>query len=295
MKIYLMVINGLGAGSLPDYSKYDDEYHCTAVEVLRAAAMPMMKKMGLAKCCLADLDSKTLGYCYRGRMLTNNTSFASGMDEILGNICVGDRRQIKENLVDVLRKKGVEVSYFSSRQDSFADKIFADDNMLWGSVSKAKCGVKICEMNDFAKYALCGDEAKAVAALQNVDNILSEIYDSTASDDVLIVVGNFGINPSKIGISREYSPIFICSKLLSHNAILRSVQGCNSVAMTVTDLLKVYQNDKSLVSHQFKEKLANSVQSRVGILRAVTLRAAGAKSKGVSYAAKKRKTQKAKK
>lgn len=78
MRIFLFVINGLGVGSLPDYSKYDTEYNCTSLNVSGIEDCAVLNKLGLFKCCLKDMDKSTLGYCFRGRWLTTYTTYESG-------------------------------------------------------------------------------------------------------------------------------------------------------------------------------------------------------------------------
>ncbi len=49
MRIFLFVINGLGVGSLPDYSKYDSEYECTAEQIKCIQKSNNFEKWGFFK------------------------------------------------------------------------------------------------------------------------------------------------------------------------------------------------------------------------------------------------------
>ena len=113
MRIFLFVINGLGVGSLPDYSKYDTEYNCTSLNVSGIEDCAVLNKLGLFKCCLKDMDKSTLGYCFRGRWLTTDTTYESGLNEILGNMSFNN--SCAENLIDYLKRHNVNVRFLSSK------------------------------------------------------------------------------------------------------------------------------------------------------------------------------------
>ena len=258
MRIFLFVINGLGVGSLPDIYKYEKEYHCTLDEI-ECNDLSTFVKLGINKSALKDLDKNTIGYCFRGRGLTDNTSFESGLNEILGNITFNDSAQTQENLVDILKKKNVNVIFASSRQDSIADIIYLDDKLViencCDTASKDN-SVIILELNDFAKYCLNGDKQNMQGAIKYIDNFLDNFISNIEYRDILFITGNFGINPTKIGITREYNPIFIYNKLVRGNSNLKTIQGNNSIAMTIVDLLNIYPNSHSIVDDSLKQKIS---------------------------------------
>lgn len=261
MRIYLFVINGLGVGSLPDYSKYNNEYSCTAEQIKCIQKATALKKMGLFKCCLKDETSASIGQFFRGRMLTTYTDFDCGFKEILGNVIFDKDKKIAENLIDILRKNNIDVTCFSSRQEcDEADKICENDREIVYNLSLTqsdKDSVLIAEFNDFAKFGLSGDKDKMEDAILFISDYLTSMISSLKYDDVLIVSGNFGINPSKIGITREYNPIFVCSKLLGASQNLKTIQGNHCIAMSVVELLKIFPNSYSFVGSKLRQKIDN--------------------------------------
>ena len=101
MRIFLLIIDGLGVGSQPDYSKYDSEYNCTLDNISAIDESSTLNKLGLLKCCLKENNLVTKSRYYRGRMLTIFNDFEYGLTEILGN-CVFDKSlPIKENLITI--------------------------------------------------------------------------------------------------------------------------------------------------------------------------------------------------
>lgn len=261
MRIFLFVINGLGVGSLPDYSKYDSEYECTAEQIKCIQKATILKKMGLFKCCLQEDNTPALGHFLRGRMLTTKTNFECGFKEILGNVVFDDDNSIAENLIDTLKKHNVDVVCFSSNSDcTEADKICESDReiaYLLSEFKSEKDSVLIAEFNDFAKFALSGNKDKMEDAILFVNDFFASVIGELKYDDVLIASGNFGVNPSKIGITREYNPIFVCSKLLGTSQSLKTIQGNNCIAMSVVELLKIYPSSNSFVGSKLRQKIDN--------------------------------------
>ncbi len=259
MRIFLFVLNGLGVGSLPDYSKYDKEYYCTSLNIKCIDDLTTLNKLGLKKCCL-DLEAKnSLGYCFRGRSLSINTTFESGLNEILGNVTFNNSPKV-ENLVDVLKRHNVGVTFISSRENSIAEHIYCDDKAVFENVNSStnKDSVVIAELNDFAKAGLVGDTEGMETAIKFADKKIAEIISHLTYNDILILTGNFGVNPLKIGITREYNPIFILSKITRGNSVLKTIQGNDSIAMTIVNLLNIYPNSKSIVDDSFVEKMQNN-------------------------------------
>lgn len=258
MRIFLFVINGLGVGSLPDYSKYEKHNYCTAQNLECIDELNTFSKLGLKKCCLEVTKDNAVGYFFRGRMLTTITTFESGLNEIFGNIAFDDNFKINEDLLSLVKKNGIDVSFTSSREDSFADVILANDFEQLVHLQKIeteKEALIVAELNDFAKFGLAGDSNNMCMSIKMYDQFLAQLIPSMRYDDVLIVSGNFGINPSKIAITREYVPIFVCSKFASGNKNLKTIQGCNCVAMTIADLFKIFPNSNSFVDDKLRQKI----------------------------------------
>ena len=268
MRIFLFVINGLGVGSLPDYSKYDTEYNCTSLNVSGIEDCAVLNKLGLFKCCLKDMDKSTLGYCFRGRWLTTDTTYESGLNEILGNMSFNN--SCAENLIDYLKRHNVNVRFLSSKIDGIANEIFDNDTAVIESCIKTDFSgdsVVICELNDFAQAGLLGDICKLQSAICNIDNKLDNFINNVGYDDIVFISGNFGINPTKIGITREYSTIFVYSKKARRNANLRTVQGGSSIAMTIVDLLNIYPNSMSFADDILRKNADNNLGDRLSIAK----------------------------
>lgn len=259
MRIFLFVINGLGVGSLPDYSKYDDEFYCTSLNIKCIDDLYTFNKLGLKKCCL-DLSAKnSLGYCFRGRSLTIDTSFKSGLNEILGNVTFNNLPKI-ENLVDILKRHNICVNFVSSREDSIAEQICLNDKEVFEHLicGNKKDSVIIAELNDFAKAGLLGDSEGMETAIKYVDKKIGEVISNLTYNDIIILTGNFGVNPLKIGVTREYNPIFIISKITRGNSVLKTIQGNSCIAMTIVHLLNIYPNSKCIVDDRFVDNLQNN-------------------------------------
>ena len=268
MRIFLFVINGLGVGSLPDYSKYDTEYNCTSLNVSCIEDCAVFNKLGLFKCCLKDMDKSTLGYTFRGRWLTTDTTYESGLNEILGDVSFSN--SCPENLIGYLKRHNINVRFLSSKIDSIADEILDNDNAVIESCIKTDFSgdsVVICELNDFAQAGLLGDTCKMQSAICNIDNKLGDFIDNVSYDDIVFISGNFGINPTKIGITREYSPIFVYSKKARRNANLRTIQGGNCIAMTIVDLLNIYPNSMSFADDLLRKKPDGNLGDRLNIAK----------------------------
>lgn len=259
MRIFLFVINGLGIGSLPDYSKYNQEYYCTINEIGCADELVTLNSLGLKKCCLEDDMSNSKGYFFRGRMLATDNTFEGGLNEILGNVTFGNKDCISENLVTFLKKKNIKVHFASSREGSIADKIVADDKFLTQDVLNVKAdlddGLVIGEFDDFAKFACAGNVAKMKNAIMDFDNFLGDFISSINYDDIVFVSGNFGVNHSKIGITREYNPIFVFTKFNFGGKILRTIQGNHTIAMSIVDMLGVYPNGENFLDDKVVQKI----------------------------------------
>lgn len=263
MKIYLFVINGFGVGSLPDYSKYESEYFCSVENLSCIEELDTFCKLGLKKCCLEHTGFKTIGQYFRARPLSTITSFKSGLDEILGNPTFDENVAKVENLVSLVKKHGINVWFSSSRQDSVAEKIFANDIKQLDEVVKLRFNKEtliIAELNDFAKFGLSGDTQQMLKAVKMYDNFFGDFLQNIKMDDVVFICGNFGVNPLKIAITREYSPIFVYSKLCSSSKNLKTIQGSSAIAMSIADLLEIYPNSNSIIDAKLRQKL-NSFES----------------------------------
>lgn len=259
MRIFLLIIDGLGVGSQPDYSKYDSEYNCTLDNISVIDESSTLNKLGLLKCCLKENNLVTKSRYYRGRMLTIFNDFEYGLTEILGN-CVFDKSlPIKENLITMLKKYNVNYQFVTSRSECGVEGNIVDcDYSVFYYIKSFldnNDGVFIGEFNDFAKAGLIGDTQKMNESLSLFDKNLGEIVKELKYNDILVVSGNFGINPSKIGITREYIPILLYSKLLGGSKVLETIQGNNCIAMTIVDLLNIYPNINSLISEKEKQKI----------------------------------------
>lgn len=268
MRIFLFVINGLGVGSLPDYSKYDTEYNCTSLNVSGIEDCAVLNKLGLFKCCLKDMDKSTSGYCFRVRWITTNTTYESGLKEILGDVSFNN--SCPENLIGYLKRHNVNVRFLSSKIDSVADEIFDNDSSVIESCIKTDFSgdsVVICELNDFAQAGLLGDTCKMQSAICNIDNKLGDFIDNLSYDDIVFICGNFGINPAKIGITREFSPILVYSKKARRNANLRTIQGGSSIAMTIVDLLNIYPNSMSFADGVLRKNADSNLGDRLSIAK----------------------------
>lgn len=260
MRIFLFVLNGLGVGSLPDYSKYEKDYYCTAKSLECIDDLSTFCKLGLKKCCLDVTNDSTIGYFFRGRMLTTITTFESGLNEILGNIAFDEHYKVNENLLSLVKKHNVEVAFISSRKGSFADVVLDNDCRAIEYIQKLqsqKDSLFVVELNDFAKFGLAGDVENMANSIKMYDEFFGAFIPTLKYNDVLFISGNFGINPTKIGISREYNPIFVYSKIASGNKNLRTIQGNNAIAMTIADLLKIYPNSDSFVDDKLRQKIDN--------------------------------------
>lgn len=259
MRIFLLIIDGLGVGSQPDYSKYDSEYNCTLDNISVIDESSTLNKLGLLKCCLKENNLVTKSRYYRGRMLTIFNDFEYGLTEILGN-CVFDKSlPIKENLITMLKKYNVNYQFVTSRSECGVEGNIVDcDYSVFYYIKNFldnNDGVFVGEFNDFAKAGLIGDTQKMNESLSLFDKNLGEIVKELKYNDILVVSGNFGINPSKIGITREYIPILLYSKLLGGSKVLETIQGNNCIAMTIVDLLNIYPNINSLISEKEKQKI----------------------------------------
>ncbi len=267
MRIFLLIIDGLGVGSQPDYSKYDSEYNCTLDNISVIDESSTLNKLGLLKCCLKENNLVTKNRYYRGRMLTIFNDFEYGLTEILGN-CVFDKSlPIKENLITMLKKYNVNYQFVTSRSECGVEGNIVDcDYSVFYYIKNFldnNDGVFIGEFNDFAKAGLIGDTQKMNESLSLFDKNLGEIVKELKYNDILVVSGNFGINPSKIGITREYIPILLYSRLLGGSKVLETIQGNNCIAMTIVDLLNIYPNINSLISEKEKQK----IESYINILK----------------------------
>ena len=261
MRIFLLVVDGLGVGSQPDYSKYDSEYNCTLDNISVIDESSTLYKLGLLKCCLREDNFVSKSRFYRGRMLTIFNDFGYGLTEILGN-CVFDKTLlIKESLITMLKKNDVNYQFVTSRFECGIEGniVDSDCSVLYyvKSFLDNNDGVFVGEFNDFAKAGLSGDTQKMNESLSLFDKNLGEFVKELKYNDILVVSGNFGINPSKIGITREYSPILLYSKLLGGSKVLETIQGNNSIALTILDLLNIYPNSNSLISDKEKQKIEN--------------------------------------
>ena len=259
MRIFLFVINGLGVGSLPDYSKYESEYHNTSFNLEVLDKLETFKKLGLIKCCLEDNSGDTLGYYFRGRMLSNQTDFDNGMKEILGNVSFNGK-EVEENLISFCAKKGIGCEFLSSKDNKYTDNVYISDQLLLEGIANINIednGLLISELNDFAKFGMVGEVEKAENNLIFIDSFFNDFFNARKLDDIVIITGNFGINLTKMGVTREYNPIFVYSKLANGNKNLKTIQGNFNITMTIVDLFDIFPNNDSFIDDKFKAKLDN--------------------------------------
>ena len=194
MRIFLFVINGLGVGSLPDYSKL--------LNSLNKYAISLSLSQILSASVQSELDEKhtTSTLCFFKVSIKFSAMLLSSSKTTLPKISLKPHSKFVF-VVSILPLK--------------------------------KCPNLF--VNDF----------------------LASVIGELKYDDVLIASGNFGVNPSKIGITREYNPIFVCSKLLGTSQSLKTIQGNNCIAMSVVELLKIYPNSNSFVGSKLRQKIDN--------------------------------------
>lgn len=256
MRVFLVILNGVGVGSLPNYLKYSDSYTNTMQNFCSDLNLSNLKKMGLYSLLHKDVtDDKVIGHYARGRMLCQNNSFESGFEEILGNVCANNN---KENLLSILKKNNINTLVLSSGKNNYADICYDSDEELCSHFNVESIldnSVIILNMNDFAKYGLQGDILRMTNCIVAYDEFIGTIMQNLHNDDLLIVSGNFGVDIENKKLSREYNPILIFSKMFMEEVNLNTVIGNNCIAYTIADLLNVYYNDKSLISDRTKANI----------------------------------------
>ncbi|MGN1212746.1 MAG: phosphopentomutase [Christensenellales bacterium] len=99
--------------------------------------------------------------------------------------------------------------------------------------------------NDYVGYAQC---------LENTDNYLSKFITKLNDDDILIVTGDHGNDPTTTSSdhSREYTPILIYGKNIKPNVNLGTVTGFNEIGNFIEDYL--LNNTNSLIGEKIWKK-----------------------------------------
>lgn len=252
MKTYIFVINGLGIGALPDYSKYQTNYTNTFESIGVDFGLPTLEVLGFYNIFGVGNEpiESPIGVHGRMRMLSDKVGFEWGIREILGNVCTGEGANInRENLLDILNNKGFKVTVIASNTTLQGAKSFVDCTDMCrsigrGEISRADVVFAVC--NDFAVAVAEKNTAKIKSFFVNFDKYIGKLLGEMQCGDMLIIVGNQGID-SEGNITREYSPLIAYIPPSDEGTDLGTVQGLDSVAMTVVHRLGIYRNDKTLI------------------------------------------------
>lgn len=270
MKVYLMIINGLGIGPLPDSSKYTKIKTNTLGDVCRDLPLSTLNAIGFMNVygVLNDEYPNAVSTIARVRMITNRVGYKYGINEILGNVIDYDNEKpITHNMVDMLRDFGYNVlsigdSSFDvdipvQKDKEIADFVFNSNNTEYD--------VLIAVMNGFFNTKCTNSSDRLKRYLVSVDNYCRNVINKMEKNDLFIIVGNQGVDVANKCASREYSPIIVFTKRAPEYKNLGTVQGLDCVAMTILDYLNVYNNDKSLLPQ--KDLVKSDKKNNVGLLK----------------------------
>ena len=157
----------------------------------------------------------------------------------LDTVCIGKiedifcHRGITESYHSHNNQEGIkEILKHSARKD-INGLIFAnlnDTDMLFG------------HRNDYQGYA---------NALLKIDNAVPEIINNLSDEDILIVTGDHGCDPTTPSTdhSREYTPILVYGKNLSNNINLGTLKGFNVISNSILDLFNIEKHNSIFIKN----------------------------------------------
>lgn len=167
----------------------------------------------------------------------------------------------EETMLDKLKKNGFDVVCIGKIEDVFCFQGITESyhtrNNADGIVEiinqtkrRDINGLIFANLNDTdSLYGHRNDPIGYANALKDFDNNLPIIINSLADDDILIITGDHGCDPTtgSTDHSREYTPLLVYSKSLKANINLGTLNGFDNISKAILDLFEIEKNKDSFI------------------------------------------------
>lgn len=144
---------------------------------------------------------------------------------------------------DIFCNRGLTESYHSRNNHEGIEEIIKQ------SSRKDINGIIFANLNDTDMlYGHRNDYVGYADALKEFDNALPKIINNLDSDDILIVTGDHGCDPTTPSTdhSREYVPILIYSKNFKGGTNLKTLKGFDNISKSVLDIFNIEKHEDSI-------------------------------------------------
>ena len=151
-------------------------------------------------------------------------------------ICIG-------KIEDIFCHRGISESYHTTNNADGMNEIIKQTKR------RDINGIIFANLNDTdSLYGHRNDAQGYAKALKAFDNIIPDIINSMADDDILMITADHGCDPTTPSTdhSREYVPLLIFSKEFNNNINLGTINGFDIINKSILDLFKIEDHEDSI-------------------------------------------------
>ena len=153
-------------------------------------------------------------------------------------VCIG-------KIEDIFCYRGITESYHSKNNHEGIEEI------LKASARKDIDGLVFANLNDTdSLYGHRNDPQGYANALKEFDNVVPQIIENLAEEDILMITADHGCDPTTPSTdhSREYVPLLVYGKSLEGNKNIGTLVGFNNISKTILNIWGIENNEEKILN-----------------------------------------------